>query len=193
MTHVTSLAFHRVLDPADNTTGGGAASAIAGAMAAALVSLVARLSIGKGFTEMEPHYPMLGAEAEALVNELLAGADADARAFDAVSAAYRLPKSSEEERTRRSAFIQEALAQASCTPLANAQHCKRVLDICRQLEGRSNVSTASDLECARLLANAGMLGCLSNLETNLRSIKDEGLRAELTWQAARLCETNVPD
>lgn len=193
MTQLTSAAFHRVLDPADNTTGGGAASAIAGAMAAALVSLVARLSIGQGFTDMEPHYHVLSAEAESLVSEMLAGADADARAFDAVSAAYRLPKSSEEERARRSAFIQEALVQASRTPLANAERCWRVLDICRQLEGRSNVSTASDLECARLLARAGMLGCLSNLDTNLRSIKDEGLRAELTWQAAHLCETNVPD
>jgi formiminotetrahydrofolate cyclodeaminase len=189
MSDYSSIAFQRVLDPADNATGGGAASAIAGAMAAALVSMVARLSIGKGFTDMEPHYHVLGAEAEALVSELLAGADADAAAFDAVSAAYRLPKGSDEERQRRSTCIQEALARASRTPLANAERCKRVLDLSRQLVGRSNPNTASDLECAQLLARAGLYGCLSNLETNLRALKDESLHASLSWQAARLRET----
>lgn len=191
MSNYSSIAFQRVLDPADNATGGGAASALAGAMAAALVSLVVRLSVGKGFTEMEPHYHVLGAEAEALVSELLAGADEDAHAFDAVSAAYRLPKGSQEERQKRSTCIQEALVHASRTPLANAERCKRVLDLSRQLVGRSNVSTASDLECAQLLARAGMLGCLSNVEANLRSIKDESLRASLSWQAARLRETGA--
>jgi formiminotetrahydrofolate cyclodeaminase len=189
-TSAMTTVFHRVLDPADNATGGGAACAIAGAMAAALVGMVARLSVGKGFTDMEPHYHVLGAEAETLSSELLAGANEDAAAFDALSVTYRLPKNTEAERTARSLAIQEALLHASRIPLANAERCRRVQALGHQLSGRSNISAASDLECALLLTRAALLGCLSNLETNLRSVKDEGQRASLTLQAVRLRATS---
>ena len=48
--------FLRVLDPADNSTGGGTAAAVAGAMAAALVGMVARLSIGKKRADTESFF-----------------------------------------------------------------------------------------------------------------------------------------
>jgi methenyltetrahydrofolate cyclohydrolase len=132
---------------------------------------------------------VLGAEAEALSSELLAGADEDAAAFGALSATYRLPKNTDAERTARSLAIQEALLHASRIPLANAERCKRVQALGHQLCGRSNTSAASDLECALLLSRAALLGCLSNLETNLRSVKDEGQRASLRWQAVRIRAT----
>jgi formiminotetrahydrofolate cyclodeaminase len=177
-----SDALRRVLDPADNATGGGAAAAIAGAMAAALAGMVARLSAGKGQVEPDAFYHALATAAEGLAPALLAGADEDAQAFGAVSAAYRLPRESEADRAARSRAIQNALVHASHVPLVNARHCKRVLELCHQLRGRTNPNVASDLECARLLARAALLGCLANVEANVRSIRDEAQRADLTRQ-----------
>lgn len=184
-----SEAFRRILDPADNTTGGGAAAALAGAMAAALLAMVARLSAGRGLSKPDTFYTTVADEAEEIARQLLAGADADARAFDAVSAAYRLPKSSEAQRSARSLAIQSALVHATHVPLTNAEHCQRVLQLCRMLWDHCNPNVASDLECAELLAQAGQQGCLSNVETNLRSIKDAEIHAELTRRVERLRES----
>ena len=96
--HQNITAFLKVLDPADNTTGGGAASALAGAMAGALVAMVARLSMGREGMEAPPFYEQIAAEAESLSGLLLAGGEEDSRAFEAVRAAFRLPKGTGEER-----------------------------------------------------------------------------------------------
>lgn len=182
-------AFRRVLDPMDNTTGGGAACAIAGAMAAALLAMVARLSVDKGLPKPNTFYAAVAAEAEELSRQLLAGADADAQAFDAVRLAYQLPKANEAQRHERSLAIQSALVHATRVPLSNAEHCQRVLQLCHMLRDHCNPNVTSDLECAELLARAGQQGCLSNVETNLRSIKDVDMRAELTQRVERVYES----
>lgn len=170
-------AFLRVLDPEDNATGGGAASAVAGSMAAALVGMVARLSVGrKNMPEPDSYYADVDAEAQSLSQALLDGSNADSQAFDAVMAAYRLPKETDEEKQARSAAIQDAMAGATEIPLRNAENCARVLELAQALTGRSNANAASDLECAIFLARAGLQGALSNAAINIPSIKDETVR-----------------
>jgi len=179
-------AFLRVLDPADNSTGGGTASAVAGAMAAALVAMVARLSNGKEGMEAEAFYRKLGAEAEALSGELFNGGREDSDAFAAVLTAYRLPNHTDEQKTVRRQAIQRAMIQAARVPLANMERCWRVLELGMQLRGRSNPNTASDLECALHLARAGLLGCADNVEINLPAMKDDQVAAELAERARSL-------
>ena len=180
--------FLRVLDPADNSTGGGTASAVAGAMAAALVGMVARLSVGKKRADRESFFSVASAEAERLSDTLFGGGHEDAQAYDAVRAACRLPKHTEEQGVERRQAIQHALLHAARVPLANAEGCRRVLELCALLDGRSNPNAASDLECARLLAHAGLLGCLANVEINLSSITDEDVKTELSRRADELRE-----
>ncbi|MGB3903466.1 MAG: cyclodeaminase/cyclohydrolase family protein [Anaerolineae bacterium] len=179
-------AFLRLLDPADNSTGGGTASAVAGAMAAALVAMVARLSIGKEGLEAKSLYRELSAEAEALSGELLDGGREDSDAFVAVRSAYRLAKDTDEEKTARREAIQQAMLQAARVPLANMERCWRVLELAMQLQGRSNPNVASDLECALHLARAGLLGCADNVEINLPAIKDQEAAGELAERARSL-------
>jgi formiminotetrahydrofolate cyclodeaminase len=167
------LAFLKVLDPKDNTTGGGTAAAIAGAMAAALVGMVARLSVGKKDLETADYYHAIDKEAQALSRELFAGGRRDSRAFEAVQASIKLPQATVEQKQVRRAAIQGAMVQAAQVPLANAEVCRRVIDLCTRLKARSNPNAASDLECARYLARAGLLGCLANVEINLPLIGDE--------------------
>lgn len=163
-------AFLKVLDPADNATGGGAASAVAGAMGAALVAMVARLSIGRRGMGKGAFYKGIDREARALAMDLFAGGHRDSQAFEAVRASHKLPVETEDQRGVRRAAIQRAIVGATRVPLENGEACKRVLDLCMRLKGRSNPNAASDLECAQHLARAGLVGCLANVEINLPSI-----------------------
>ena len=179
-------AFLKVLDPADNTTGGGTASAIAGAMAAALVSMVSRLSIGKPGMESESFYGEISVQAEDLSRRLYQGGAADSQAFESIRAAHKLPRAISEEKERRLAAIQEATLKATRIPLDNAEACQAVLSLRLKLQGRCNPNAASDLECAAYLAQAGLSGCLANVEINLRSLKEQGTVAELSARVRAL-------
>lgn len=166
-------AFLRVLDATDNSTGGGTASSIAGAMAAGLAAMVARLSMGKkGLAPLE-QYETIAAEAEKLSQELFDGGREDALAFDRVSSAYKMPKETADEETSRSLAIQKAMAHAAEVPLSNAKRCHLVLKLCRSLEENGfNTNAASDLKCASYLATAGLNGCVANVRINLPYIKN---------------------
>ena len=171
--------FRRVLDPSDNSTGGGSASAIAGAMAAGLAAMVARLSIRTDASEPASFYGEIASTGAALSSALLAGSHEDAAAFDAVVAAYRLPKGTEEEAAARRTAVQSAFITATRVPLENARRCGGVLDLVTDLEGRSNERAKSDLICAWRLAEAALQGCLANVEINLPGIKDEAIRSAI--------------
>jgi formiminotetrahydrofolate cyclodeaminase len=166
-------AFLKVLDPFDNATGGGTASAVAGAMAAALVGMVARLSLGKKGLEPDVFYSKINLEAQQLAEKLLKGSNNDSEAFEQVQAAFRLPKETEDQKVKRKKAIEQAMIQAATVPLENAKACLQVLKLRQELQRCFNPNAASDLECAAHLAKAGLLGCLANVEINLSSIKDE--------------------
>jgi formiminotetrahydrofolate cyclodeaminase len=170
-------AFLKVFDPADNSTGGGTASAIAGAMAAALAGMVARLSVGKKDMEADEFYLEREETLTTIAAELFDGGWKDSEAFAAVLQAFRLSKESEEEKSARRQAIQAAWIQATEVPLANAHQCAEVLDLAHDLEGRSYVDAASDLNSALYLARAGLKGCLENVAINLPMIKDESIAA----------------
>jgi formiminotetrahydrofolate cyclodeaminase len=182
-------AFQRVLDPADNSTGGGAASAIAGAMAAALAAMVARLSLGRNAAQPDATFEEISAAGGKLARELLEGSAEDARAFDAVVAAYRLPKGSDAEAATRQTAIQAAITHAAHVPLGNAARCAAVLELVSRLEGCSNPKAVSDLQGAAYLARAGLQGCLANVDINLPGIQDSDISEEIRTRAETLRQT----
>jgi len=179
-------AFLAVIDPDDDATGGGAACATAGAMAAGLVGMVARLSIGKEGLEDESFYRKIDEEARALAVALFDGARLDADAFGAVLGAFRLPKCTDEEKAARTQAIQRGMVGAARVPLENAERCVRVQALGRTLRGCSNENAASDLDCALELASASARGCLSNVAINLTSIKDDTIRSGFADRAEGL-------
>lgn len=178
-------AFLKVLDPRDNATGGGAASAVAGAMAAALAGMVARVSRGKPGMEPDDVYDAIDESAQRLSRYLMAGAREDSVAFEAVMRAYRMPKEAEEEKAARSAAIQAAMERATEVPLSNAEACAEVLELCDRLRPRHNPNATSDLDVGRRLAEAALAGCVDNVEINVGSLKSDAVVARVR---ARLAE-----
>lgn len=173
-------AFLKVIDPEDDATGGGAASALAGAMGAGLAGMVARVSRGKPEMAPDELYEEVDRDARRLTHELLAGAEEDSSAFEEVMKAYRMPKGSEAEKEARSAAIQERMEHATGVPMRNGERCVEVLRLIDRLTPRHNTNATSDLDVGRRLAAAGIEGCIDNVEINLGSLKRETAREMFT-------------
>ena len=170
-------AFLDVLNPEDNSTGGGTASAVAGAMAAGLAGMVARVSLGKEGLRSDHFYEGIDSRARGLTGELLSGGEEDSQAFGHVMRAYRMPKETDGDKKLRSAAIQTGLAGATVVPLQNGERCADVVELIESLAPSHNSNATSDLEVGRRLAAAGLAGCIDNVEINLGSIKDNAIRA----------------
>jgi formiminotetrahydrofolate cyclodeaminase len=155
------------------TPGGGSAAALAGAIGAALLSMVCNLTIGKKqFVAVEDELRGVLEEAEALRHQLTNLADADTRAFDQVMAAYRRPKETKEEQASRQAAIQRALQGATQVPLETAAACAAIIKLTAQVIAKVNPNALSDAGTAALLAEAGLRGAQLNVGINLGSIHD---------------------
>jgi formiminotetrahydrofolate cyclodeaminase len=185
-TEAQIVAFLKVLDPEDDSTGGGAASAVAGAMAAGLAGLVARVSRGKPDMEAAEFYEEIDERAQHLTRELLTGAVDDSMAFEAVMEGFRMPKDTDEQKSARSAAIQDGLETATQVPLANAERCTEVLKLVQRLAPKHNLNAASDLDVGRRLALAALEGCVDNVEINLGSLKREAACEAFTRRLAAL-------
>lgn len=175
------------LASSDPVPGGGSASAVAGSIAAALVSMVAALSAGRPrYAVHAEAHERSAAEGRRLTAALLELADEDAAAYGGFAAAMKLPRETDAERTARTAALQAA-ARASCqVPLRCVEACRDVVAAAEALAGRSNVNAASDLAVAALLAEAAAGGAAANVRINLPSVGDEDLAAALTEQVDRL-------
>ncbi len=155
------------------TPGGGSAAALAGAMGAALLSMVCNLTIGKKrFAAVEGELRDTLEKAESLRRQLTGLAEADTHAFDQVMAAYRRPKETEEEKAARQAAIQRALQGATQVPLETATACAAVVNLTAQVASKVNPNALSDAGAAALLAEAGLRGAQLNVGINLSSIRD---------------------
>jgi formiminotetrahydrofolate cyclodeaminase len=179
--------FSEALASGAPTPGGGSASALSGALAAGLVAMVARTTAAsKKFADRAEQMNQVAIEADRLRGEFLALVDEDARAFDQVMAAFRMPKETPEQQAVRSQAIQQAYKAAVEPPMRVCTRSLRVLELAAQVAEQGNPSAASDAGVAALLAATALEGGALNVQINLGSIKDEGFRntqAERTGRA----------
>jgi formiminotetrahydrofolate cyclodeaminase len=169
--------------------GGGAASAITGAFAAALVRMVVALSLGK------PKYAAFDATlrradevAARAMDRLLALADEDAAAYARLSAAFKMPRETNEEQGARQAAIRAGARDAALAPFRVIQECSDVLAATESVAGRSNVNARSDASTAASLAEAAARGAAANVLINLPFTADEPFTDETSASVVALLE-----
>ncbi|HEX8008914.1 MAG TPA: cyclodeaminase/cyclohydrolase family protein [Trebonia sp.] len=168
------------------TPGGGSAAAVNAAVAAALISMVCNLTVGKPrYAEHEQTMVAARSRADGLRKDALALADADARAFGAVTAAYRLPKATEEERRARTQAIQSALVGAADVPLRTAALAAAVIGLAAEILPGANVNVISDVAVAASSARAALDAAALNVEVNMAAMQDEAAREDLARQLER--------
>lgn len=155
------------------TPGGGGASALAGALAAALAEMVGQLTAGRPrFRAAEPAVRDMLARLAERRAELLRLVEEDAQAYAQVSAAYALPKASEDERQARTEAIQRAVLVAMQPPRAVAVAALDVLRLAGELAEIGNPTVASDAGCAALLAEAAVRCAGLNVLANAVLLRD---------------------
>ncbi|MGH8476816.1 MAG: methenyltetrahydrofolate cyclohydrolase [Methylococcales bacterium] len=156
-----------------STPGGGGASAIMGAMGAALVSMVCNLTIGKPkYAQVENELKAVLEQAENLRARLTELIQADVEVFDRVMASYALPKSTDEEKAARSEEIQSALKAATDVPLTCAKASAEVINLSRAVAEKGNLNVISDAGVAVLCGFAALKAAALNVKINIGGIKD---------------------
>jgi formiminotetrahydrofolate cyclodeaminase len=230
LTNLTVSSFIDEVAAGSPTPGGGSVSALAAALAAALVSMVGSLTLrklsagGRAQTPTSAHEsgatppvesalvkarpvtpPESSHEGEAsrrpadveadmtMVVEIAGGlrrhferlVDEDAAAFEAVMAAYRLPKSSDEEKRSRSAAIQDALKEACRVPSQVAKGAVEVMRLADLAVREGAQSALSDAAVACLAADAALHGAYLNVLINLGSIKDQAFVSAMREEMAK--------
>ena len=149
--------------------GGGSAAALAGTLAAALVAMVARLTIGrKAYATVEGRAKEILTEADRLRGELRRMVDEDAVAYSGVSQAYKIPK----DDPARGPAVDAALVAAARTPAEVAKRAARVLVLAKEIETIGNTNAASDARVASLLAGAAIEGAVENIKVNVAAMSD---------------------
>lgn len=171
--------FLEALGSSAPAPGGGAASAVAGALAAALAEMVGQLTVGRPkFAAVEEPMQRLIEQVRQARTELLALVAADERAYAAVAAAYKLPRATDVEKAAREVAIQGALRQAMEPPLAIMWHTCDVLALAEEAAASGNPTVASDAGCAALLGQAAVRAAGLNVLANVVLLKDEAAAAE---------------
>ncbi len=162
--------------------GGGATAALHAAQSAALLAMVARYSDG-------PRYDAdvmsrIVAEADALREDALALAEADAAAFGAVAEAYRLPRTTEQETKDRSESISSALGGAARPPADVVRTALLLTSLAEELRPAGNRNVITDVAAAAEAARAAAVTARLAIEVNLKGITDPVLRDEFAATVA---------
>ena len=167
--------------------GGGCVAALAGSLAAALTEMVTAFTIGRPrYAAVEAGLKEVAQEAAAIRERLAAAVDRDAAAYEAVLAAYRLPKGSENEKEARRQAIEAAMAGAAKVPLEVAQDARKVLDLAAVAVRDGNPNTVTDALVAALMARSAVLGAVYNVRINLANLADNAFVAQTNEIVDRL-------
>jgi methenyltetrahydrofolate cyclohydrolase len=188
----TLRTFLDSLASAEPTPGGGSAAALAGAIAASLVSMVCNLTLGKRrYRDTTLRLTDVLARAEGCRERLRILAQDDARVYGEVMAAYRLPQVSGEERTLRDQAWQQALTAAAYVPMEIAERCREVVDLALPAAQVGNPWAVSDAGVAAYLAEASLRSALLSVEINVKSIASQAVKQNLS-QRSRAVEADLP-
>jgi formiminotetrahydrofolate cyclodeaminase len=175
------------------TPGGGAAAAVVGALGAALVEMTANLTIGRPrLADVQEQAQRIAQRAADLRGRLERLADADADAFDQVTAAYKLPRADDAQKAARTQAIQSALRVAADVPLQSAQICADVAGLAEEAAPVLNSAVISDVLVGALMAQAALNSAALNVEINLASMTDSAAVERYSTELAR-ARSNVSE
>ena len=185
---LTLAEFNERLASAEPVPGGGSASAVAGSLAASLVTMVAELSKRPRYMEHSALHGKVEADGRELAARLLGLADEDAAGYAAFGAALKLPRETDAEREARGAAMRAAARVASEIPMRCVETCLEVTLAAESLAGRCNQNASSDLTVATLLAEAAAKGAAANVRVNLPSVEDDAWADAMEAKVAGILE-----
>ena len=179
--------YIEVLSSEAPAPGGGAVAALTAAQGAALIMMVANLTIGKKkYAEYEELNIGARDEARTYLEQLMRGIDEDKEAFEQVSKAYSMAKQTDSEKAARREAIAIASVGAADAPLKLMRAGVCALRLAADMIGKSNANLVSDLYVAALNLNAGVQAASYNVAANIPYIADRELAASWGAEAGEL-------
>ncbi len=184
---LTIKEFTEVLASSSPAPGGGSVSALAGALSAALASMVASLTAGKkGYEQHDGKMREIAAKMPLKYGELIEAIEEDSKSFDGVLAAFKLPKTTDEEKAARKNAIEKATMHAANVPLSTAEKASALFDDLDFLAKNGNKNALSDVAVAAMMARSATLGALSNVEINIASLSESDYKSRLIKRVTQL-------
>ena len=183
--------FVRELGSKAPVPGGGGAAALAGAVGTALGNMVGSLTAGKKkYADVEEEILTLKARAGRLQEEFLELMKKDAEAFAPLSAAYRLPAASDEERAYKDKVMEDCLRGAAAVPAEIMRKCEEAIGVTGEFAVKGTRIAVSDAGVAALLLKTALRSAALNVFINTASMKDREYAEELEREADRLIAEN---
>ena len=193
LAELTTAGFTDLLASDAPAPGGGSAAALEGALGAALTAMVCSLTVGKKkYAEHEELARSVQAKANELRTRFVDVMDRDTEAFNVVSAAFGMPKATDEEKAARSAAIQEGLKGCTKTPFEMMELAVETLELTASILGKSNDSAASDLGVSALSLRAAIQGAWLNVLINIGSLKNKELAEDYRAKGEALLAKALP-
>jgi glutamate formiminotransferase/formiminotetrahydrofolate cyclodeaminase len=169
----TLRAFVDVTSTDAPVPGGGSVAALCGALAGALTAMVANLTFGKkDYKDVWEEMSVVAAKAQTQKDAFLRAVDDDARAFDAVMSAHRLPQSSPDEESARDVAIQDATHLAIDVPLSVMRACEKTVPLVARVAEAGNTNSISDAGVAASALRTAVEGAWLNVLINLPGVTD---------------------
>lgn len=153
--------------------GGGSVAAQSGATAAALVEMVASLTISKrGYEEVQNEMVDIQSQVKKIRSQMVKYIEEDAKAFESVMNAYGMPRDTDELKRARSRAIQKGLKLAAEVPLKVAKLANQLMDYGVIVVEKGNKNAVTDGGVSLMLARTALRAAIYNVKINLSSIKD---------------------
>ncbi len=169
--------------------GGGSVAAYVGALAAALGTMVANLSAHKrGWDERWTFFSDWAARGQHLKTQLLRLVDEDTQAFNAILAAFRLPKGTDTEKNIRKKAIQDATRYAIEVPYQTMEAAFQTFELLKIMAQEGNPNSASDAAVGALCARAAVHGALLNVQTNVPDLDDKEFANDMLQKALKIAQ-----
>ncbi len=186
---MSARSFSDALASSEPVPGGGGASALIGALGAALASMVANLTTGKKkYAEFEPDIQRILIKAAELREALLPLIDEDAKCFEPLSRAYGLPKDDPD----RDAVMEDALRLACTAPLAIMKNAAEVIELHAELAVKGSTLMISDVGVGVLCCKTALMGASLSVLINVRLMKDSTYADALKAETDALLEKYCP-
>jgi formiminotetrahydrofolate cyclodeaminase len=178
------------LASAQPTPGGGSAAALSGAMGAALACMVSRLTLGKAdYADVQEEISTLLQQAEQLRERFQQLMQQDIAAYGTLSASFKLPRTTAEEKAARTKAVQESLKEAALVPLAMAESAAELVNYCLRIAQIGNARVLSDIATASALAVSAGNGAAWMVRVNVTSMKDQELVGQLNHRLEQALQT----
>ena len=172
--------------------GGGGASAVAGALSAALSSMVCNLTVGKkSYMAVEDDVKKILESMNSHIDSFLKLADKDALVFYPLSQAYGFKPKDEKEKSEHEKNMEKLLLDAAMIPLEVMKEARGMLDDIKFLAKNGSKLAVSDAGVAVSLLRSAVSGAMMNVVINLKYMKDKKLAGELLDEASELLENTM--